>query len=188
LKKKNILERNLSKVNKWDCEPTKEYFDELKRVSKNYIIWGGNYFADKIGKSTFIIVWDKETGSNPFADGEIAFTSFPSNTLRIIKHQWCGVFKDSERGIQSIHPTQKPIKIYEHLLNKHAKPNDKILDTHLGSGSSRIAAYKLGFDFYSTELDKDYFEAQEKRFKEAIAQPLFDNQPLISSTQTELFG
>src|SRR5574343_362538 len=89
-KKKNIQERNLEKLNKWDITPTIGYFTELKRVSKNYIIWGGNYFADKIGNSTSIVFWDKMTGNNPFTDAEIGFTSFKSNVIRIFRHQWCG--------------------------------------------------------------------------------------------------
>lgn len=198
-KKKNIQERNLSAVKEWESKPpTKEYFNELFRVSKNQIIWGGNYFGDFLGKCKAPIIWDKQTGGNSFADGEYAWTSFETGTLRIFRHQWCGAFKDSERGIKAFHPTQKPIALYKWLLDKFAYCKTchneggfyedvvgdggskmyidcencdcyefgapKILDTHLGSGSSRIAAYDMGFDFYGYEIDKGYFAAQEQRF------------------------
>lgn len=174
-KKKNIQERNLNKLNRWDKEPPQEYFDEIKRICKNWVIWGGNYFAHKIGRSPHIILWDKETGDNPFADGEIAFTSFKSNTLRVIRHQWCGAFKDSERGISPIHPTQKPIVIYKWILNKYAKEGDKIFDSHGGSMSIAIACHYMNFDLTLCEIDKDYYEAGVKRYNEAIKQQtLFD--------------
>jgi site-specific DNA-methyltransferase (adenine-specific) len=170
-KKKNIQERNLEKVKDWETKaPTQEYFDELIRVSKDQIIWGGNYFLNHLGFCKVPLIWDKQTGDNTFADGELAWTSFKTGTLRIFRHQWCGAFKDSERGIKADHPTQKPIMLYKWCLDRFSKKGDKILDTHLGSGSSRIAAYIMGFDFYGSEIDKDYFDAQEKRFREQTAQ------------------
>ena len=170
-KKKNIQERNLQTVKEWEKNaPTSEYFNELFRVSKEQIIWGGNYFGDYLGKCKAPILWDKETGNNTFADGELAWTSFKTGTLRIFRHQWCGAFKDSERGNKNIHPTQKPIKLYDWIFHNYAKPTDKILDTHLGSGSSRIAADRAGLDFTGFELDKEYFNAQELRFKQYKAQ------------------
>lgn len=170
-KKKNIQERNLVKVQDWESgAPDENYFNELIRISKEQIIWGGNYFLDYLGFCKAPIIWNKETGNNSFADGEFAWTSFKTGTLRIFTHQWCGAFKDSERGIKAQHPTQKPIALYKWCLKRFANEGDKILDTHLGSGSSRIAAHDMGFDFWGFELDKDYFEAQEKRFKNATAQ------------------
>ena len=144
------------------------YFKELFRVSKNQIVWGGNYFANNLPESQCWIVWDKKHPEGiKFADGELAWTSFNSS-LRIFRFLWNGMLqehmgKDKEKRI---HPTQKPVALYEWILRNYAKEGDKILDTHVGSGSSRIACAKLGFDFIGYEIDKKYFEDQEKRFKE----------------------
>lgn len=145
----------------WDnSPPDEEYFTELFRVSKNQVIWGGNYFSLPLTGAW--LFWDKNTADGlSFADGELGWTSF-SGTLRKVKNNYSGSIG---REIDRIHPTQKPVALYKWILSKYAEPGDKILDTHLGSGSSRIAAYDLGFDFYATELDKDYFAAQEKRFQ-----------------------
>lgn len=170
-KKKNIQERNLIKVQEWESTPPNEvYFKELKRVSKEQIVWGGNYFLDYLGFCKAPIIWDKGTGDNSFADGEMAWTSFRSGTLRIFRHQWCGAFKDSERGIKAQHPTQKPIHLYKWCLKRFANIGDKILDTHLGSGSHRLAAHEMGFDFTAYEIDKQYFDDQEKRYQNHIKQ------------------
>jgi site-specific DNA-methyltransferase (adenine-specific) len=145
--------------NKWDNDtPKQEYFDELFRVSKNQIIWGGNYFD--LPPTRTIICWDKLKGDNNFSMWEMAWTSFDEPAK---------IYRKSSMG-DRIHPTQKPIDLYKWLLGKYAKQGDKILDTHLGSGSSRIAAYEMGFDFTAFELDTEYFEAQEKRYKAHIAQ------------------
>ena len=141
----------------WDSEiPGKEYFEELFRVSKNQIIWGGNYFG--LPPTRCFLVWDKGEGfyNRTFAECELAWTSFDLNTVKF-KHD--PLAKGDYKG--KIHPTQKPVQLYKWLLQNYAKAGDKILDTHLGSGSSRIAAHKLGFEFVGCELDKDYFEAQE---------------------------
>lgn len=144
---------------KWDYDiPNEKYFNELFRVSKNQIIWGANYFTQYLYSSKGWIFWDKGQDLT-MSDGELAFTSF-QKVLRRIKINRGQLM--IEGG--TIHPTQKPVKLYKWLLTNYAKPGDKILDTHLGSGSSRIAAYDLGFDFVGFELDKEYFEAQEKRF------------------------
>ena len=155
----------------WDkYTPTQEYWDELFRVSKNQIIWGGNYFMSKIQRdSPCWIFWDKNNGDSLFADGELAWTSFDS-PVRLAKIHWCGSAAKHETGQNKIHPTQKPIKLYDWLLMKYAKPNDLILDTHLGSGSSRIAAYKGGFNFVGFEIDQEYYEKQEKRFNDFKSQ------------------
>lgn len=146
----------------WDNEaPNSEYWDELFRVSKNQIVWGANHFISKIPfDSSCWIVWDKDT-SGDYADCEIAWTSFKTS-IRRIKLTWSGFRKCED--VDRFHPTQKPVKLYDWVLNKYAKPNDLILDTHLGSGSSRIAAYKGGFNFVGCEIDAEYFEQQEKRF------------------------
>jgi len=153
---------------KWDINtPDKEYFTELIRISKNQIIWGGNYFELK--PSSCWLVWDK-LNSADFADAELAYTSFKS-AVRIFKFRWNGMLQQNmKEKEQRIHPTQKPVALYKWLLHNYAKQGDKILDTHLGSGSSRIAAYEMGFDFTAFELDKEYFEAQEKRYNNHISQ------------------
>lgn len=139
----------------WDKERTGiNYFTELQRVSKNQIIWGGNYFADLLPPSRCWIYWQKELGGD-FADGELAWTSF-DQVLR--------QYKKRSETFNRIHPTQKPIALYEWLLMNYAKPGDKILDTHGGSMSSAIACHNLGFDLDCCELDKEYFDAAKNRF------------------------
>jgi site-specific DNA-methyltransferase (adenine-specific) len=161
---------------RYDFEsPNKEYWDELFRVSKNQIIWGANHYISKIPfDSSCWIVWDKMNGETDFADCELAWTSFKT-AVRIFKFRWQGMLQgDMKNKEERIHPNQKPTALYQWLLKNYAKPGDKILDTHLGSGRSRIAAYKMGFDFWGYEIDKDYFEAQEKCFKRATPLTIFD--------------
>ena len=151
----------------WDKKPMpKEYFLELKRISKNQIIWGANHFIENIPKanSSSWLVWYKvgQTPNCDFAACELAWTSH-KKAVRYFKYDWVGFGAVNAKEIR-IHPTQKPVKLYDWIFKNYAKPTDKILDTHLGSGSSRIAAYKSGLSFIGIELDKDYFEAQEKRF------------------------
>jgi site-specific DNA-methyltransferase (adenine-specific) len=155
--------------------PDINYFNELLRVSKNQIVWGANHFINNIPyNSSCWIVWDKDNGENDFADAELAYTSFKS-AVRIFKFRWNGMLQQNMRNKeQRIHPTQKPVALYKWLLQNYAKQGDKILDTHLGSGSSRIAAYEMGFDFTAFELDKEYFDAQEKRYMAHIAQLKLD--------------
>ena len=156
---------SFTKGKEWDNGiPDKAYFDELFRVSKNQIIWGGNYFTEFLPPSKNWIVWDKQNPNLSFAEGELAWMS-EGTLLRIFQHYSAQV----EDG-GKIHPTQKPVALYEWLLTHYAKQGDKILDTHLGSGSSRIAAYNLGFDFVGCEIDEDYFKAQEERYQAHIAQ------------------
>ncbi|MGB2833004.1 MAG: DNA methyltransferase [Methylotenera sp.] len=148
----------------WDSEPPPvEYFNELKRVSKNQVIWGANHFIDRIGMpSACWIVWDKLFSEEvSFASCELAYTSFDTVTKRI---------RLSSARRDGIHPTQKPVKLYEWLLTNYAKSGDKILDTHLGSGSCAIACNNLGFELTACELDKDYYEASVKRIAQAAAQ------------------
>jgi site-specific DNA-methyltransferase (adenine-specific) len=145
----------------WDKEsPNEDYFIELFRVSKNQIIWGANNFIDNLTNKTGWIFWDKViTGDVPFSAGELAWTSFDCALKKVAIPIQTNYLEEKR-----IHPTQKPIALYDWIFKNYAKPTDKILDTHLGSGSSRIAAYKSGLSFVGIELDKDYFEAQEKRF------------------------
>ena len=157
----------------WDSSaPQKEYFNELLRVSKNTIIWGANHFIENIPNqnSPSWLVWDKQNGDNDFADCELAWTNHKT-AVRKFQFRWAGMLQQDMKNKESrIHPTQKPVALYKWLLSNYAKQGDKILDTHLGSGSSRIAAYEMGYDFTAFELDTEYFEAQEKRYKAHIAQ------------------
>lgn len=161
-----------------DLPPDEHYFTELFRVSKNQIIWGGNYFD--LPPTRCYLIWDKVLRID-MADCEFAWTSF-SSSARIFTFARSNI--QGFRNPNRFHPTEKPIALYEWLLKNYASKGDKILDTHLGSGSSRIAAKKMGFDFYGFEIDPDYFSASEKRFKEAISMPLFDVVPV--SRQLEL--
>ena len=144
--------------------PNLDYFLELKRVSKNQIIWGANHFCGTFGGSSSCwIVWDKMNGNTDFADCELAYASFKT-AVRKFQFQWQGMLQgDMKKKERRIHPTQKPVKLYDWLLANYAKPGDRILDTHLGSGSSAIAAHYAGLDFVGLELDKDYFKAASKR-------------------------
>lgn len=155
-----------------DTPPTSEYFSELFRVSKNQIIWGANHFISEFGKSSSCwLVWDKENGNTSYADCELAWTSFPGSVKKF-KYLWAGMRqeKQGKNHQYRIHPCEKPIPLYTWIFNRFAKPGDKILDAHLGSGSSRIAAYDAGLDFVGCEIDKDYFNAQEERFAAHISQ------------------
>lgn len=166
----------------WDnYRPSGRYFDELFRVSKNQIIWGANYFPEYLKSSMGWIFWDKMNDSFSTSDGEFAYTSFSNKAkaFRRMANMDKG-FMNKEGG--DIHPTQKPIQLYKWLLTNYAKPGDKILDTHLGSGSSRIAAYNMGFDFWGCELDPDYFAAAEKRFKEQTMQQSLFAPDIIHSS------
>jgi len=159
---------NTAKKIEWDYQiPSDEYFIELFRVSKNQIIWGGNYFIEHLKNTRCFIVWNKENGTNNMADCELAWASFETSVRMYSGHIFKGI---GNSNYATIHPTQKPIKLYEWILDKYAKPNDLILDTHLGSGSSRIAAYKGGFNFVGFEIDQEYYEKQEKRFNDFKSQ------------------
>jgi site-specific DNA-methyltransferase (adenine-specific) len=138
--------------------PEKEYFNELKRISKNQIIWGANHFISKIPfDSSCWIVWDKDNGETDFADCELAYTSFKT-AVRRFKFKWQGMLQENMKNKElRIHPTQKPVALYKWLLDKYAKPGDKILDTHLGSGSIAIACHDYGYDLTACELDIEYF-------------------------------
>ena len=156
----------------WDkSAPEIIYFNELKRVSKNQIIWGANHFISRLPfDSSCWIVWDKDNGETDFADCELAWTSFKT-AVRRFKWTWAGMRQQNMKNKEErIHPTQKPIALYKWLLMNYASEGNLILDTHLGSGSSRIAAYDLKYNFIGFEIDKEYYEKQEKRFKNFTAQ------------------
>ncbi len=149
----------------WDSSiPDSSYFTELFRVSKKQIIWGGNFFFDYLGSQRSFIIWYKKgKDTNPnFSPVEFAWTNC-DGLPKVYKIDWIG-FGYINSGEEKIHPTQKPVSLYRNLITDYAKQGDKILDTHLGSGSSRIAAYDMGFDFTGFELDEDYFNAANKRF------------------------
>jgi site-specific DNA-methyltransferase (adenine-specific) len=153
----------------WDNErPSLEYFTELQRVSKNQIIWGGNYFADLLPAHKGWIYWDKKiTNANNknYSDGELAWSSFEC-ILRKFTYDWIGFgYLNNPQKEKKQHPTQKPVQLYSWILKNYANPNDKILDTHLGSGSIAIACHDYGYDLTACELDKEYFDKAMERLK-----------------------
>lgn len=168
----------------WDKEaPSKEFFKELLRVSKNAIIFGANHFIDRIPiNSNCWIVWDKEQPESlSFAMCELALTTF-DRSVKIFRYS---VARQSAKEVR-IHPTQKPVALYGWIFKNFAKDGDLILDTHLGSGSSRIAAYKMGLDFIGCEIDPEYFSAQEERFIQECMGKTYKGDKLI--TQYNLFN
>lgn len=167
--RKQEQKETASKTFDWDfSKPTLEYIVELFRVSKNQILFGANHYIEVVPyNSSCWLVWDKDNGRSYFADCELAWTSFETAT-RKIKLKWFGA--NSHREGKRIHPTQKPIALYRFILENYAEKGQRIIDTHLGSGSSRIAAYQLGFDFVSFEIDTKMCELSEKRFVEVTSQ------------------
>tara|TARA_Y100000385_G_C12777003_1_gene501814 strand:- start:20 stop:664 length:645 start_codon:yes stop_codon:yes gene_type:complete len=152
----------------WDNKaPKTEYFKELKRVSKNQIVWGANHFIENIpnANSSCWIVWDKDN-TGDFADSELAYASFKT-AVRNFKWRWNGMLQQNMKNKEiRIHPTQKPVSLYEWVLHKYAKEGDKILDTHLGSGSIAIACHNMKYDLTACELDKEYYNAAIKRIEQ----------------------
>lgn len=167
-KKHNNLVKHIKK--NWDASPPpSEYFEQLFRVSKNQIIFGGNYFVKYLEPKMGWIFWDKQIGGD-FSDGELAYTSF-DRALKKVKI-WNG-----NNGIARIHPVQKPVKLYRWILNKYAAAGDLILDTHVGSGSSIVACIEGGFNYYGCEIDKDYYDAARRRIARAFRKyELFENE------------
>ena len=158
----------------WDKKPPgKRYFQELFRVSKNQIIFGGNYFTQHLPPKMGWIVWDKGQHGLTMSDCELAYSSFDvptrikiMNRVELLKEGTC-------------HPTQKPVKLYKWLLHNYAKQGDKILDTHVGSGSSLIACYDMGFEYMGFEIDKEYYEAASKRIEDTMNQVSFFNTGIL---------
>lgn len=147
--------------------PTEEYWNELFRVSKNQIVWGANWYGKYFGVGG--LVWFKDNTGN-YSPCEYAYQSI-NNHIHHYQYRWNGMLQQNmKQKEERIHPTQKPVALYDWILQNYAKPNDKILDTHLGSQSSRIAAANMGFNFIGCELDKDYFDEGNKRFENAMKQ------------------
>lgn len=171
--------RDYRKTTDWDgAAPTETYFEELTRVSKSQIIWGGNYFADKLPPSKSFICWDKKTAdkfANDFADCELAWASEDLGVARCFRFMWSGMMQGDMKNKEArIHPTQKPVALYTWLLNKYAKPGFKILDTHVGSASSLIACHRMGFQYVGFELDPTYYDLSSKRLQEEMNQIRFE--------------
>ena len=161
------VKANKYKQSNWDDSiPTETYFKELFRVSKNQIVWGGNYFPYiwNYGGKGFIY-WHKGNPVPNFADGELAWTSF-NKVAKQFDYRYYGGLEGNTTASEKYHPTQKPIALYEWLLMNYAKEGDKILDTHLGSGSIALACHNLGYDLTACELDKEYYEAAIKRIEQ----------------------
>ena len=162
-KKHNNVVKHIKKD--WDSEtPSAKYWEELVRVSKNQIVWGANYFTEYLPASMAWVFWEKKIGGD-FSDGELAYTSF-NRALKMVSI-WC---ETGGGAPKRIHPTQKPVALYKWLLDKYAKQGDKILDTHLGSGSIAIACHDYGFELTACELDTEYYKAAKKRFLNHSAQ------------------
>ena len=171
---------DIAEWDKQELKPSKEYFEQLFRVSKHQIIWGANYFTNNLKEIRAWLVWDKyfvKTGFSKNVDEfELAWTSF-ENKGKMLRYTSVGNTSGFDKKIKvdynykgKIHPTQKPVKLYEWLLMNYAKEGDKILDTHLGSGSIAIACHNLGYDLTACELDKDYYNAAIKRIEQHKAQ------------------
>ncbi len=163
-KQTHLYEKHKKELDKWDKKPDKKYWIELKRISKNQIIWGINYFSEHYGNFT-PIVWDKKNGNSMMADGELAGTSIKTS-LKIFRHAYIGKYHYEERT----HPTQKPIQLYKWLLRNYAKPTDKIISTHVGSGSDIIAFIDFGCEYIGFEIDRDYYESAIKRIEQHKSQ------------------
>lgn len=145
----------------WDAAiPDAEYFEQVQRVSRHQVIWGGNYFLDYLGNTRCLLIWDKNNGTNPLADAEIAWTNLDRPVRRFTMHHF-----ESGYG-KKIHPTQKPVRLYEWILDTFAKKTDRILDTHLGSGSIAVACHNTGHSLDAYEIDPVYFAAAQNRLNE----------------------
>lgn len=161
-KRKDDPSRLLYVDKRWDVLPTQKYWTELFRVSKNQVIFGANYFLEFLPSTMGFVCWDKKQDMPTLSSCELVWTSFDKPAK---------IMKRSSIDLDRFHPTQKPIYVYEWMFKYcNTKENDFVIDTHLGSGSSRIAAYKCGLNFVGFEIDKEYFEKQEKRFSDFKSQ------------------
>lgn len=158
--------KNVRKANEWDIKPNTKYFKELFRVSKKQIIWGFQYFIEELPSTKSIIIWDKMNGENFMNDAELAWSNCKGNN-KLFKHAYIGRYNPDPI---KIHPTQKPIKLYEWLLMNYAEEGDKILDTHRGSASLDVACHFLGFDLVTCEISKEYFDKGNIRLEQKKAQ------------------
>ncbi|EIF6155389.1 site-specific DNA-methyltransferase [Clostridium perfringens] len=178
INKLKIRRKNYELIESWDI-PSKEYFEELKRVSKNQIVWGINYFDYYLGPG--LIIWDKVNGESTFSDCEVAYCSMHNKT-KMFRYMWNGMMQgksiseghimqgDKSRNEVRIHPTQKPVNLYKWILLNYAKPGDKILDTHVGSASSLVACYEMGYEFLGFEKDNNMFNLANKRLSDVMNQ------------------
>ena len=176
--------QHLDDLRRWDKRPSPKHFREMRRVSQEQVIWGGNYFAEDLGDCPGPLVWDKKTGANAYADGELAWTSCVS-TMRILTHQWCGVFKDSERGDINLHPTQKPVAVMIWAIENVRPQPSAILDPFCGSGTTCVAAKKLGRRWIGIEIDGNYAEIARRRVA-STPRPLF-TEPTENEPDAKLF-
>jgi len=165
----------------WDKRPDADLLTLVKEAADLWTIWGGNYFARDLGDSKGLFIWNKLTGNNSYADGECAFTN-KTGTLRIFTHQWCGAFKDSERGERAIHPTQKPVAVMRWCIN-FAKNAETILDPFMGSGTTGVACAQLGRKFIGIEIEPRYFDIACRRIEEAYRQPRLFEEPKPKAKQ-----
>jgi len=158
----------------WDKQKVKkEYFEEIRRVSKNQVIFGGNYYASILGDSSCWLVWDKDNGKNDFADCELAWTSFKT-AVRKFKWRWKGMLQEDMKNKEKrVHPTQKPLPLFKWILEKYSQPNDVILDPFLGSGTTAVACLELNRHFIGIELSSEYCEIAKKRIREIQPQLVF---------------
>lgn len=178
INKLKIRRKNYEPIESWDI-PSKEYFEELKRISKNQIVWGINYFDYYLGPG--LIIWDKVNGESTFSDCEVAYCSMHNKT-KMFRYMWNGMMQgksiseghimqgDKSRNEVRIHPTQKPVNLYKWILLNYAKQGDKILDTHVGSASSLVACYEMGYEFLGFEKDKNMFNLANKRLIDVMNQ------------------
>ena len=160
----------------WDSEiPNAEYWQELKRVSKNQIVWGGNYFTEHLPPTMGWVVWNKMQRDFSLADGELAWTSF-NKAMRIFDmSRGEALAENNQTSGGRFHPTQKPVALYKWLLKNYAKQGDKILDTHVGSASSLIACHQMGFEYLGFEIDEEYYTKAVERLETVKAQAsIFD--------------
>jgi site-specific DNA-methyltransferase (adenine-specific) len=165
--KTSLAKINTYKKTNWDNEiPNEDYFNELKRVSKKQIIWGANFFNLQGG----MLYWHKQVTMPTYSQGELAWLSW-LNKIYFVDIAWHGMIQHDMKNKETrIHPTQKPVALYKWLLDKYAKPNDKILDTHLGSGSIAIACHDYGFELTACELDREYYDKAIQRISNHVSQ------------------
>ncbi len=188
-----FMGRHPSRLNKYgqlatvnDARPNHEYFKELFRISKNQIIWGYNHLSDLLPPTKEFVFWYKHQPVVSYSAGELAWTSF-TKTAKCFDFPFFGSIGADNDSVR-IHPTQKPVALYKWLLKNYAKPNDKIFDSHVGSGSIRIACHDMGFDFEGCEIDRDYWEAQEERYNQhAQQQDLFSGYDIQKEIYQEAF-
>jgi len=165
----------------WDLRPDSELLELVVGVAPLWTIWGGNYMARDLGDTKGLLIWNKLTGNNSYADGECAFSN-KVGTMRILTHQWCGAFKDSERGERAIHPTQKPVFVMQWCLG-FAPKAQTILDPFMGSGTTGVACVNLGRLFIGIEREERYFDIAVKRITDAYKQPRLFDDPKPKITQ-----